>query len=77
MNPVLCIEGLLLLIVAMPDVFVREELLLEALLTLCCLLPEVPDYHFLEVDNFDIVSLIHTTKGWYQSFMAMCPIVSF
>ena len=34
-NPALCIEALLLL-VAMPDVLVCAELLLDALLTLCC-----------------------------------------
>jgi hypothetical protein len=48
-NPALRIEALLL-IVAMPDVLVHDELLLEALLTLWCLLIEVPANRFLELD---------------------------
>jgi hypothetical protein len=50
MNPTLCIEALLLM-AAMSDVLaVREELLLEALLTLWCLLIVVPANRFLELE---------------------------
>jgi hypothetical protein len=50
MDPTLRIEALLLM-VAMPDVLaVREELLLEVLLTLWCLLMEVPANRCLELD---------------------------
>jgi hypothetical protein len=47
-NPALRIEALLL-VVAMPDVLVRAELLLDALLTLCCLLTGVPANRFLKL----------------------------
>jgi hypothetical protein len=47
-NPALRIEALLL-VVAMPDVLVPAELLLDAILTLWCLLIGVPANRFLKL----------------------------
>jgi hypothetical protein len=43
-------DALLLVVASMPDVSVCVEPLLEALLTLCCLPPIVPDNRFFELD---------------------------